>query len=416
MSIGYRDSLIESTPPAAEGDDAGPIRVLALLDDNVVSGKVKPVLALARYAREDRKEPRRLDISMLTFVRAESDPEFVGELRQEGFSIEVVRERRRFDFSVFAQIRAIVARRRPHILWTHSSKTHFLVRLGGLHRRTAWVASHHGYTATSLAWRLYQQLDRWSLRGADSVITACDAFAADLNVRLGIKKERLSVHRTPLLQSSASVANVRARSIRDELNLPTDARIVLSVGRLSQEKGHFDLIRAMVEVRRACGFPAVLVIVGDGPERARLERLRARLGLEGVVHLVGHRDDVSPYYEAADVFALPSYSEGSPNVLLEAMDAGVPIVARAVGGVCEMIRDGEQGWLAPDDPAARSDSQTMPHGIVVLLSDANLRARFAASARRTLPAYAPSSYYAGVRSVFEKALYSSSGGRRSGGS
>jgi glycosyltransferase involved in cell wall biosynthesis len=397
MSIEQNNSLTEATPRIDDG--AGSIRVLALLDDPVASGKVKPVLVVARNARENRVGLRPLDISMLTFSRAESDPEFVAELRREGLSIDVVRERRRFDFGVFAQLRAIIARRRPHILWTHSAKTHFLVRFGGLHRGRAWVASHHGYTATSLTWRLYEQLDRWSLLGADSVITACEAFASDLNVRLGIKKERLSVHHSPFAESASSSAVVGRRSIRTELRLPAGARVVLSVGRLSREKGHADLIRAMVEVRRTCGFPAVLVIVGDGPERARLERLRARLGLEDAVHLVGYRDDVSPYYEAADVFALPSYSEGSPNVLLEAMGAGVPIVARAVGGVCEMIRDGEQGWLAPKD-----DATSIAHGIVALLSDANLRSSFTASARRSLSAYAPSSYYAGIRSVFETVL------------
>jgi glycosyltransferase involved in cell wall biosynthesis len=385
--------------PRNTAERAGPIRVLALLDDEVVSGKVKPVLAVAKYARENRQERRPLDVSMLTFARAKSDPEFVGTLTRENFAIDVVRERRRFDLGVFAQIRAIIDKRRPHILWTHSSKTHFLVRAGRLHRGLAWVASHHGYTATSLAWRLYQELDRWSLRGADSVITACDAFAADLHTRLGLDMERLDVARTPLAARDSSIAATVHGGVRDELGLPAAASLILSVGRLSREKGHADLIRAMIEVRSAYDFPAVLVIVGDGPERARLERLRVRLGLEGAVHLVGYRDDVPRFYAAADVFVLPSYSEGSPNVLLEAMDAGVPIVARAVGGVREMIRDGEQGLLTP-----RDEVSSIARGIVTLLSDASLRARLIASARSSLSAYAPSNYYAGIRSVFDRVL------------
>lgn len=376
-----------------------PIRVLALLDDTVVSGKVKPVLTLARYARENQESRPPLQISMLTFVRGESDPNFVEELRRDGFSLDVVRERRRFDLGVFQQLRAIIASRRPDVLWTHGAKTHFLVRAGGLNRKRAWVASHHGYTATSLTWRLYDQLDRWSLRGADSVIAACEAFAVDLDLRLGIAKGRLCVHRSPIAAGSSLGVRAKKVSIRAELGLPADVRIVLSVGRLSKEKAQADLIRAMVEVKRRCDFPVALVIVGDGPEERRLEQVSARLGIADRVHLVGYKDDVSPYYEAADVFALSSYTEGSPNVLLEAMDAGVPIVATAVGGVGEMIRHGEQGWLV-----SSGDVQELARGIVALLTNLELSEALRSGARRSLPAYTPAVYYAGIRSVFERAL------------
>ncbi|MFY9633028.1 MAG: glycosyltransferase [Candidatus Cybelea sp.] len=376
-----------------------PIRVLVLLDDTVVSGKVKPVLTLAGYARENRESRPPLEISMLTFVRGDSDPKFVEELRRDGFSIDVVRERRRFDFDVFQQLRAIVARHRPDVLWTHGAKTHFLVRAGGLHRKTKWVASHHGYTTTSLMWQLYDQLDRWSLRGADAVIAACDAFAVDLNLRLGIAKERLTVQRSPIAIGSSPAVRAKKDSIRDELGLPAGARIVLSVGRLSKEKAQADLIRAMLEVKRRCDFPVVLVIVGDGPEERRLEQESARLGIAEQVHLVGYKDDVAPYYEAADLFALPSYNEGSPNVLLEAMDAGVPIVATAVGGVGEMIRHGEQGWLVRS-----GDVEGLASGIVALLANRELSEALRSGARGSLAAYAPGAYYAGVRSVFESVL------------
>jgi glycosyltransferase involved in cell wall biosynthesis len=378
-----------------------PIRILAVLDDTVVSGKVKPVLAFARCAREQPAPMRKLDVSMLTFVRNQRDPEFVKMLRGEGFEVDVVRERRRFDVGVFSQLRAIVARRRPHVIWTHGAKTNFLVRIAGLHSGRVWVASHHGYTTTSLAWRLYDQLDRWSLPAADRVVTVCDAFVNDLHTRLHLKKEVLSVHRSPIAARTQPLASSAGVEARRELGLPPGSRIVLSVGRLSKEKGHADLMRAMLEVRRACGSDVVLVIVGDGPEHARLERLSRQLDLADAVRLVGYRADVVPYYAAANVFALPSYSEGSPNVLLEAMDAGVPIVATDVGGVSEMIRHGEQGWLVRG-----GDVDDLANGIVALLSNAELCAALSSSARRSLAAYAPSVYYAGLSALFESVLES----------
>jgi glycosyltransferase involved in cell wall biosynthesis len=375
--------------------DRDPIRVLALLDDTVVSGKVKPVLALARHACKNSATPRGLDVSMLTFVRAETDPELVKTLREEGFVIDVVRERRRFDLRVFPQLRTIIERRRPHVLWTHGAKTHFLVRAAGLHHKKAWVAFHHGYTATSLAWRLYDQLDRWSLLGADRVMTACEAFATDLNVRLGIRRERLSVHRSPLAADASPTPRSDAGALRKELGLPPDAQIVLSVGRLSKEKGHADLIRAMVYAR-AQRPEAVLLIVGDGPEQPRLEHLCTRLGLVESIRFVGYRNDVAPYYEAASVFALTSHSEGSPNVLLEAMQAEVPIVATAVGGVGEMIRHREHGLLVP-----RGDVEAIASGIVELLGNPELCRALTSAAHQSLAAYSLERYYTDVHSVFE---------------
>jgi glycosyltransferase involved in cell wall biosynthesis len=360
---------------------------------------VKPVLGLARYAGQDSAAPRPLEVTMLAFIRGEGEPEMVKSLRDEGFALDVVRERGRFDFGVFQQLRAIVNKRQPDVLWTHGAKAHFLVRAARLRGERAWVAFHHGYTATSWSWTLFDQLDRWSLPGADRVMTACDAFAADLNRRLGVRRERLSVHRSPIAARASETSGARGVALRDELGVSPQARLILSVGRLSKEKGQADLLRAMREIRRAADFETVLVIVGDGPERARLEHLRARLGLGDAVRMAGYQHDVAPYYEAADVFVLTSYSEGSPNVLLEAMEARVPIVATAVGGVSEMIRDREHGLLVRS-----GDAGGIARAIVAALRSNDLRHALAAAAHRTLVAYAPEQYYSGVRSIFEELI------------
>ncbi len=88
----------------SEGRRRDPIRVLAFLDDIVVSGNVKPVLALARYARQADGELRPLEVSMLAFSRTEREPALIGSLREEGFVVDVVQERGRFDFGVFTTI------------------------------------------------------------------------------------------------------------------------------------------------------------------------------------------------------------------------------------------------------------------------------------------------------------------------
>jgi glycosyltransferase involved in cell wall biosynthesis len=120
-----------------------------------------------------------------------------------------------------------------------------------------------------------------------------------------------------------------------------------------------------------------LLIAGDGPERPRLVSEIARLGLDGAVELLGTRGDVHELLAAADVFVLSSESEGMPMSVLEAMAAGLPVVASAVGGVPEVVRDGETGALVPPrDPVALAEA------IRLLVADPALRQRFGDAGRR----------------------------------
>jgi glycosyltransferase involved in cell wall biosynthesis len=138
-------------------------------------------------------------------------------------------------------------------------------------------------------------------------------------------------------------AAVRA-AVRGELGVPPDSRLVVSVGRLHEQKAHADLCRATVSLlaRHADVYVAV---AGEGPERAELERLTDALALRGRMRWLGRRDDVPRLLAAADVFAFPSRFEGLPFALAEAMAAGVPVVTAAFPGADELVRHREQGLL-----------------------------------------------------------------------
>ena len=127
---------------------------------------------------------------------------------------------------------------------------------------------------------------------------------------------------------------------------------------LSREKSHRDLLAAFNHL--CVTHPDIalkLIIVGDGPERARLEAAVEEYGLSERVVFTGQVSDVGLYYATADVFALPSQSEGSPNVVLEAMAAKLPIVATAVGGVPEILEDSETALLVPvNNPVAMAEA------------------------------------------------------------
>jgi glycosyltransferase involved in cell wall biosynthesis len=152
-------------------------------------------------------------------------------------------------------------------------------------------------------------------------------------------------------------------------------RRVLVVANLRPEKGHDVLIDAAAEVLRRLP-DAEFEIVGGGPERGTLEARAEARHVRRAFTFLGHRDDVASRLAAAHIFALPSRSEAFPNAVLEAMAAGLPIVASGVGGICELIDDNRTGLLvAPGDPQALADRLTL------LMTEPGLAARLGAAAR-----------------------------------
>jgi glycosyltransferase involved in cell wall biosynthesis len=146
------------------------------------------------------------------------------------------------------------------------------------------------------------------------------------------------------------------------------------VGRLSDEKGVDHLLQAaesLVAQERSARF----VIVGDGPRKDDLLEATRSRGLEGKVDFVGFQSNTAPWYETFDAFVLPSLSEGTPMALLEAMAHGLPSVATAVGGVPQVVSDGENGLLVPS-----ADRTKLCDAMRSLMTNAQLRAKLSEGA------------------------------------
>jgi glycosyltransferase involved in cell wall biosynthesis len=142
-------------------------------------------------------------------------------------------------------------------------------------------------------------------------------------------------------------------AIRRDLGIPAQAWVVGTVGRLWPEKGHPFLLRA---IEPLLGRDFHLIIAGDGPEAGGLARAVSALSTPGSVHLLGARKDIPRVIAAFDTFVLSSVREGLPLVIPEAMAAGLPVVSTAVGGIPQVVADGETGYLvAYDDDAALRD-------------------------------------------------------------
>ncbi|HEX6188769.1 MAG TPA: glycosyltransferase [Pyrinomonadaceae bacterium] len=336
------------------------IKLLCIIEATTVTGPAKNLLNFARRVREpefavDGGPP--VEVFIVTFHRSHdrhmpAPNAFVATARAQGIGVDVIHERFRFDPDVFRQLRHIVARLAPDIIQTHGIKSHFLVKSSGLTRQHQWVAYHHGYTATDLKMQFYNQLNRWTLPSADLMITVCGEFAKQLTAS-GVQQDRIRVSHNAV-KPPRIISSDEKLSLRERLGIAGDEKVLLAVGRLSREKGHADLIESIALLRAAePDLKFRLLLVGEGPEQANLLRAVTERKLESHVIFVGHVADVAPFYAITDVLALPSHSEGSPNVLLEAMVAGLPVVATNVGGVPEIATNEQDALLVPArDPSA----------------------------------------------------------------
>jgi glycosyltransferase involved in cell wall biosynthesis len=374
------------------------IRALAILQATSITGVAKSVLEFAQEATLSHSRQPTVDLSIVLLSRSQEENNFTAAMQHANIEFDVILERRKFDWRTIAELQRLIGSKRPDIIWSNSVKSHFLVRLARLNRSARWVAFHHGYTATDRATQFSNQFDRWSLRAADRVLTVCQPFARELESK-GVRANHIRVQHMPVRPFDI-VNSERKDKLRAQLGVAESAMVVLSVGRLSNEKGHEDLIRAFrTFLRRTPNISARLVIVGDGPERSRLMSLCERFKLGEDVKFVGHQDDVSPYYSIADLFVLPSHIEGSPIALLEAMAAGIPVIATNAGGVSELVTHETDALLVQ-----KRDIAALSGAISRMLENADLRERLRSSARKVVLLHTPSDYYRSIVSVFDEAL------------
>jgi glycosyltransferase involved in cell wall biosynthesis len=368
------------------------IQLLAVVEASTVTGPAKNLLEFCRTGRHPADGNEGVEVSLVTFHRGsvsarggEAENEFVAAARKSGIFIAVLPEAKRFDRSVIEGVRAVAKTRKPDIVQSHSVKGHAVMRASGLWREHPWVAWHHAYTATDAKMHLYNQIDRWSLRVPQLVMTVNKPFVRDLE-RIGVPSKRIRVlHNQARIGWNAHVLPQAIEDLKNRLDIDKGEKIVLAVGRFSLEKGHIDLIHAFADL--CAKNPAMkvrLVLVGEGPERGNLENAAKKLGVAKKIVFAGQISDVGPYFALADAMALPSHGEGSPNVLLEAMAAGLPTVSTTVGGIPEIVQHEKSALLLE----AR-DVGALTREMERILKDENLARSIAENALEEAKKYAP---------------------------
>jgi len=176
------------------------------------------------------------------------------------------------------------------------------------------------------------------------------------------------------LESFRSVPAGTKQRLRKDLGIPQDSMVLAMVGRMYPVKGHRAMLRMMVDINRR--YPAaVLMLAGDGPERAACERLSDELQIRGVVRFLGQRNDIPELLSISDLVVIPSESEGLGMSAIESLAAGRPIVAFAVGGLVEVVDDAQSGRLVEPN-----DSPGFVDAVVSLLTNRETLSAYSAHA------------------------------------
>lgn len=348
-----------------------PLNVLDLRDTYEIGGPGKTIIETFRAI-----DPARFRLHLGVFATRHEghDSPFVRAARACGMPVHVIRGFNQYDPRLIWRVAALVKALNIDIVHAHEVKSDVITYLASKIHRVPIVTTLHGWIGNSPKQRLMIALDRRVVRLFDRVIVVSrpmrDEFCA-VGVRDGQAR---------LLHNAIVIEKFRRTGqkgfLAELIGRPIPGPVVASIGRISMEKGHADLVDALALVAER-GYRVSAVLVGDGPERPRLLEKIQTLGLADSIHLPGYIGQPERILEETDLVVLPSHTEGLPNVALEALAMEVPLLTTRVGGTPEVVTDGVTGRLVESrSPEALADA------IVDFLNDPLPWKRMAAQGRQ----------------------------------
>jgi glycosyltransferase involved in cell wall biosynthesis len=344
---------------------------LHLTASTFFGGPERQMLGLAKHL------PPEVRTHFASFSENNRGDAFLNAVRNAGFDATKLTHDSPHLRAAIRELVALIRKLNATILFTHTYKPNLLGRLAARKAGIPHVVVSRGWTGENWKVRTYEKLDRLNLRFADRVVAVSNGQAEKIR-RAGVPEHRIVVIRNAARLGAFEKRPNNRTELLNDFGDSRPSHIIIAAGRLSPEKGFDVLINAashVVKEHPNSGF----VIFGEGVERERLAKQIQTLGLQSHVALAGFTGQLDRYLPHADLVVLPSRTEGLPNVALEASAAGVPIVATAVGGMPEVVADGETGFLVPSE-----DSIAMADRIGRLLRDEDLRMRFGEAGRQRM--------------------------------
>jgi len=310
-------------------------------------------------------------VAVGSFSENGRDPEFLKVAGDAGVPTAVIAVTHAYDWSAVVKIRQYLKAETVDIFCTHDYRSHLLGHLVRRKSTARHICFVRGYTQDNLKVRLYQLADRLFLRCADHIVTVSCAQVDRLS-GWGIPCSKLSVvHNAVAIEALSRLAAV---DLRADHGWTPDNLVVVTAGRFSAEKGQ----RFLIDAAACClnqNDQLRFILFGDGPDLTVVQRLIARMGLSSKILCPGFRRDLISALKGADILVNPSKSEGLPNIVLESMAVGVPVIATAVGGVPELVEDNRTGRLVK-----YGDVDRLSQAILELAGDSTTRKRLAKAA------------------------------------
>jgi len=296
--------------------------------------------------------------------------EFYERALGEGIEARLIPCSGQIDRSAITAVRELAVSTGADIVHAHGFKADIYAWLALRGKSIPLVSTCHTWYDHDPKVSFYGKLDRFVLRRYAAVVSVSNAVTERL-LQSGVRLEKLHMIGNGIDFRPFERISLRQGRAEDEGALMTGA-----VARLSPEKGIDLLIHAAKRVVREIP-TAKFTVVGEGPERERLESLIEELGLRDSVFLAGRRDDMPSVYASFDLLVSSSRHEGLPMAILEGMASGLPCVATAVGDVPKIIQDGECGFLVPPE-----DIDSLAARVIVLLQNPVLRRQLGEAARQ----------------------------------
>jgi len=315
---------------------------------------------------------------------------FESLLRTEGIGVTVFQSEPGISVKKMWRLYQEFRRVRPRVIHTH----HFAPLLhslpGAILSGARLIHTEHGLsTYKAPGYRFALRVMSWF---CDAIVVVGDDAARFMSEKVGISKRKLRVIPGGVDLSPCAISREDARA---RLGLPLDEPVAVIVARLSPEKNHSMLLRAFTRAQNKLKMR--LLIVGDGPERTAIETEIASLGLREVVTLLGVRTDIPEILAASDVFLLSSNREALPLAVLEAMGAGLPIVATNVGDLSMIVKEGETGVLVNSE-----EDGEFADAIIELLSNTSKAKEFGLRGRELADGFSSAAMVCAYESLYEQ--------------
>ncbi|MES9835274.1 MAG: glycosyltransferase family 4 protein [Candidatus Thiodiazotropha sp.] len=323
------------------------INVLHLRDTDRVCGPGKTIIETCSRINSDK-----YNLYIGIFVRENGEEnKYQTAAEERGITVLPIVMSHKLDLAVVFRIIKIIKEYKIDVLHSHEYKSDIIVFLVSKLYPIKIVSTAHGWIENTTKSKMYLSASKNVLKYFDKVI------AVSPKIRNELLKYKINEDRCQLVYNAIVIENYISGSyeksiLRNRYKLSNDAVLIGNIGRLSKEKGQKDFVAAAISIAERYE-NIYFFLVGDGPDKDALSTLITDNGLQERIFLTGHYHDIKPVFQDLDAVGLTSYTEGFPNVLLESLIMRKPIFGTDVGGVRDIIIDGETGQLIqPNDVAA----------------------------------------------------------------